>query len=386
MLDIPITLCCVLALWAYTAYLRTERTRESLLFGAAAAFAILIKGNGALLALLPPLAVALTGKWHLVTRLSFWAPAILVALLTGPWTLFTYDQVAQGFRFSWGAEYFWVSLSENSKILFDALGPVVSVLVAIGLISTFARGRSSQATEYRCLAALLGAVIFFQLLVPAAIQDRYLAPALVPLYLFAAAGLEDLVLALKSRVPLQPVRIAVAAAAVLALVPSALSAHSKTRMGFRELAPTVWRYKSDRNPIVLIATRNVGEGSAIAELAMNDPARPSIIAMRGSRLLGAGGYNRQDLYPKFQDVARVEQEIQSVRAPLVLYQPDPNGWHHIAQVDEVRRNSRTPWELVATAENSSAPVSLYRVPGNETHMADLERIRDLTAPNALRKY
>lgn len=385
MLDIPITLCALLALWAYTRYMETERTTDSLLFGVAASAALLIKGNGLLLALLPPFALLFSGKWYLLARRSFWAPAVLVAILTGPWTLFTYDQVAAGFRYAWGAEYVWVSLTRNSAILLDALGPAIWALVGFGLLAGFRGIPDMPRVGYRTLLALFAATVVFQLFVPAAIQDRYLAPALVPLFLTAAVGAEYLAAMARRWTPTPRVTAPVfAALALLAIGPAAVSTPPKIKMGFRELALDVWRNRTGHNPVVLIAARNMGEGAAIAERAMTDPARPSIIALRASRLLGAGGYNRQDLYAKYSDITEVQRQIEQVRVPLVWHQADPGGWQHVAQVDATRENAEVPWQLVGTARGTQSPVNLYRVPAAADLPADLPFVMDLTAPNALR--
>src|SRR5690606_26597094 len=59
----------------------------ALLFGLAASAALLTKGLGGSLAVVPMLATAACGRWTLLRRWDFWMPAGVVALLAGPWYL-----------------------------------------------------------------------------------------------------------------------------------------------------------------------------------------------------------------------------------------------------------------------------------------------------------
>ncbi|TAL04117.1 MAG: phospholipid carrier-dependent glycosyltransferase [Rhodospirillaceae bacterium] len=383
MLDIPITLCAFLALIVYVRYLDTERWIYSVLFGVIAAMAMLIKGNGALLALLPPFVIVLSRRWALMGRFSFWAPALVVALLAAPWYILTYGQIAAGFRYSWGAEYSRVAIVENSKILLSALGPVVVLLTGIGLVSGGRRGSIFPPSGFNGVVALLAAVWVFQSTAPAAIQDRYLAPLLPPLFLLAALGGQVVAGTLERRVVARVAGPLVFALILMTMLPSALNAEVKPQLGFRELAKTVWANRISENPVVLIAARGRAEVAAIAELAMMDPARPSLFAVRGSRLLGGGGYNRQDYLPKFADADQVAAEIDRYHIPLVLYQVDPGGWMHVAQVEAVRSHATDSWKLLGTAGTAESPVDLYKLPQAIGQEADVKLLLELASPKAL---
>ena len=79
MLDLPVALLVLLAIIAYARYLAAPRWAPALVFGLLAAMAILTKGTGAALALVPPFALLLTGRFGLMRRLDFWLPLPVVA-------------------------------------------------------------------------------------------------------------------------------------------------------------------------------------------------------------------------------------------------------------------------------------------------------------------
>ncbi len=378
MLDIPVALCCLAALIAYNTYLATERWRFSLLFGAIAAVAMLIKGNGMLLALLPPLSILLNRRWHLLKRLSFWAPGLLAGLVVGPWYLVTFQSVAAGFRYRWGLDYSATAIAENAAILVQAVGPVVLILAVIGLAAGLRRTVAAPVGVNGALALLL-AVWLFQSTVPAAIQDRYLAPLLPPLFLLAALGGQTMAQRLKRRAA----EALIFSFTALSLLPSALAGDGKPRSGLRDLAKIVWLARTEENPVVLIAMRESNESAAIAELAMADPARPSLFAVRGSRLLGGGGYNRADYEARFSNIGQVGSAIGSANVPLVLLQADPDGWTHVAQVEETRLLAREPWRLLGSVPGDGQPIYLYALPPAAGKAADIAQWLIVTGPRAL---
>lgn len=383
MLDIPIAFLAMAAAYAYATYLERPRAAYSLLFGLFAAVALLTKGNGALLALLPPLAVTAAGKWRLVTRLSFWAPALVVGLLAGPWYVLTYGQVSAGFRFHWGLDYTRIASIENTRYLYESLGPLILGLAAAGVVVGLRSRDEASRAPRAVLLALLVSTWVFQVVVPAALQDRYLAPMVPPTVLFAALGARAIVEALRKEKLSPAFHAAAAALIVAAMLPAALSVAARPSFGLRQLAPRIWAELPRSNPVLLIATQNSVEGAVIAELAMADPHRPSMFAVRGSRLLGGGGYNRADYVPRFTDPRQVASEITRRGMPLVLHEADGGGWAHVAQVEDVRAEARPPWRLIDRAGTADDPMGLYALPTAARPASEAEWIA-VSAPKALK--
>lgn len=382
MLDVPVAFMTICAAYAYTAYLESESPWASAAFGLFAAAAILTKGNGALLALTPPLAVLATGRWELLRRWSFWLPAVIVLVLAGPWTLFTYGQVAAGFRYAWGAAYSRVATIENTNILLRDVAAPVLILAVLGVVAAVRDRGSPRRVAARMLIVMLASVWIFQTLVPAAIQDRYLAPLIPPVVLLAALGADLLTSRWSGRARAGANAVA-AAVLLIAALPLALSMTPRPSLGIRELAALVWAEKPPTNPVVLISAKSSAEAATIAELAAADPHRPSLFAVRGSRLLGGGGYNRTDYVPKFASAGEVAGQIERMRVPLVLYQDDPGGWRHVAQVEQVREAAHPGWRLLGRAGAHASAISLYALPTAADVPADVAAWVAVTGPKQL---
>lgn len=376
MLDIPITLLCLLAMLAWWRFTETGRAGFSALFGLLASAAMLTKGNAAGLALLPPLMLLLDGKWHLLRRWQFWLPVPIVALLVGPWYAFTYDLVAAGFRFRWGWDYSSVAIPANTRIMLAAFGPLaLSVGVAGVLLAAWHGRRMRQDGLVSASAALFAAIVIFQSVAPAAIQDRYLAPAVPPLLILAAYAIAFVVRSASGRAIAAGVLVAAALPWILATTP-------KPRSNMIEAADRVWSVRLPANPSVLLATDSAAEGSAVAELAMDDPARPSLFAVRGTRLLGAGGYNSDDYEPRYRTPEEVMAAIDAYAIPLVVLRNEQSGrkWRHLDLVSEAARRWPERWEEIARFEGSGAPAILYRIRGNDTATLDRRKLMALTGP------
>jgi hypothetical protein len=389
MLDGSITLVCLLGLLAYRRYLETGRARYSLLFGLLAAAGLLVKGNAACLALLPVFALAIGGDWRPLHRWSFWLPAAVVPVLVGPWYWLTYAQIAPGFRYHWGWSFTSVAVPANLGILLNGVGPLLLAAGAAGWVMVARRPPpGGDRLLLVVTAALFAAGLVFQSIVPAALEGRYLAPALPPLLLLAAFAVQRGG-ARWLRGPRRAWGADIAVALLcLGVLPGALALAPKRQFGLVEAARRVWAARVPDNPSVLVVADGAEEGAAVAELAMRDPARPSLFAVRGSRLLGGGGYNTEDYVPRFHDPRAVIAAIDSYAIPLVLIRTAPghNGWAHIDQVAQARALQPTRWELLYQGDGGGpdgAQVQLYRLGDNATRRADVGRLEALSAPRHL---
>ena len=391
MLDAPVALFCLLAMLSYARYLETASIGAAVLFGLLASAALMIKGTAGCLALLPPLAVLMGRRWDLLRRASFWLPVPIVAILCAPWYILTYGLAAQGFRYAWGLDFTATAIADNARILWDSLGPAVLVAGAIGLAGVVVAPREQRSDSFLVSAgALFSAVWIFQSIIPAAIQDRYLASAVPPALVLAAAGLR--LLCQQGLGPLMPQvaspgRLEAAAAIVLALLflPYALEIEKKGQYGLIATAGEVWSQRIAANPSLLIASDAIGEGAEIAELAMLDPNPPGLFAVRGSRLLGGGGYNNSEYEPLFQTPEQVMAQIDEFAIPLVLFRSTGKAgeWAHLQQIREAQALYPDRWQLVYETLNPAGNIFLFRIRGNDAKAADLAKLAALSAPRSL---
>jgi hypothetical protein len=178
---------------------------------------------------------------------------------------------------------------------------------------------------------------------------------------------------------------AVAIGTIASIAPGAAVPTARLKLGFIRAAPEVWRVVSRRNPAVLVVAGTGAEGAAVAEIALNDPQRPSLFAIRGSRLLGAGGYNSFEYMPRFHTPGEVMDAVDDYHIPLVLFRMDGNQseWEHVRQVADAVERFPDRWELIYRTDKGGVPLTLYRVLGNDGYDADLRRLSDLSAPRTL---
>lgn len=389
MLDVPVALFSVLAMLSYIRYLDTGHLKYSVLFGFMASAALLVKGNAVALALLPAWAVLLGSRWDLLRKPSFWAPLPIVAVAAGPWYVFTYGMVEQGFRYGWGWTYVSVATAENAQYLLDNLGALIIAFSAIGFVRLVFRAGKPADSLLVTATALFLSVWIFQTVIPAAIQDRYLIPALPGLLIMAVYGVHAVFLKMKAAISPQMTPVTLAGTfAVLLLVPMAargVVVPPKPIMGFADAAKEVWAVRGERNPVVLVVADGAGEGAAIAELAMLDPHPPSLFAVRGSRIFGGGGYNRQDYLPRFERADQLMREIDEYAIPLMILQVDPTGkeWDHIRQVEELMKVYPERWRILSRNTAVSPEVLVVEIVGNGDRETPTAKLMSLTGPKAL---
>jgi hypothetical protein len=377
MLDLPVALLCLLAVEAYWRYAVSLRNAFAVLFGVVSAAALLTKGTAICLALLPPFFVLLAGRWDLLRRASFFLPAVMVGVVAVPWYVLTYRLVAPGFRHAWGAEYSLTAVAENAAILFTAVGPVMLLVAGAALLRcTTTHGRADP--ELAAFGALLAAVLVFQCIVPAAFEPRYLLPAIPPLLILGT----DWIAWFFRRGRRQGVAAGVIAVSFLPLLGAS---SAPPHFGMATAARQVWANLPVGNRAVLIAADAGVEAAAVAELALRDPQRPSLFAIRGSRLLGGGGYNNSDYRPRFNRLEDVAAAIDRYGIGLVLSQSSdhPKVWEHVSQVARLAVLESGEWEPVWHGGTTSDPMTLYRITPNLTQAADSARLIALSAPRAL---
>jgi hypothetical protein len=394
MLDMPIAGLSLAAGAAYVAYLGTGRAGWGVWFGLIASAALLVKGNAMALALVPPLAVLLGRRFELLRQPGFWAPAAVVAVLAGPWTWFTYTLVAQGWRHPWGWPYTSIAAPANFGYLVQGLGWPVVALAVLGLVAVIATRRPGPAETG--MAALFLGFVLFQASVPAELQERYIAPALPPALFLAWHGLRQGLLWLDRRTggalrpggsagPMQAtaaVLLAVGMAATVVKLPP------RPHEGLIDAARAIWQQDMRGNPSVLLALDGNPEGNMVAELALGDPARPSLFAVRGSRLLGGGGYNNRDYAPRFATAAEAGREIDRYAIQFVVHQASPPQqkrppWTHIAQVAELSEADPARWQVVFRGGPPERPVTVWRIADHAEQKLAREALLALSAPRTL---
>lgn len=194
MSDLLLVILILEATRAFGRFLEKQRWRDSWAFGIFAALAILTKGSGLLLALVPPLAIALTGRWKLIKSPRLWVAPIPVVVLALPWMLATRHITEEGMSHLSLLSYIPSAVVFYLLALGRELGWLwLTILVLAGAACAFrrfSRRKASTQTRETTLWSLLIAIVVFYVAIPSGLDARYLLPTLpVGAVLVATSGL-----------------------------------------------------------------------------------------------------------------------------------------------------------------------------------------------------
>ncbi|MGU3496949.1 hypothetical protein ACLBXM_23145 [Xanthobacteraceae bacterium A53D] len=373
-LDLPVALLGLLAALAYGRYLRTTKARDGALFALLASAAILTKGTGAALALLPPLAVLFGGRFDLLKRWCFWLPLPIVAVLAGPWTLGTYSMAAAGFQYHWGPAFAMLAARTYADGLMAGIGLLLLVSAGLGLVFAILNGwrRKPGSEMWVALAALAVGTGAFQCLVPAGLDPRYLLPLAAPLVMLAAYGLTGLIGLITRGWPTLA-GIVVAFALLLGALPHLMTVVQKMPIGMNPAAQALLDRQA-ANPLVLVGADAMGEGAFISAVAQRDRARKTIV-LRGTKMLAQSDWNAADYKPAYADAAALLRGLDEMGVGFVVVDTSPASQDllHDRQILEAAQAFPDRFQLIGSypRADGKGEARLYALAGNEDKTPDL---------------
>lgn len=283
LLDQPVALVVALAAIAWARASDKPGWWRFLIFAALAAACPLVKGNGALIALVPALDIALTGRWRLLKLPALWVAALVTAALVVPWYLISFKISAGGFNYDPGLAYAGLAIGANAEAIYANLGIGGLALAAVGAASAFGAFRPQEARVARLAIAVVAATLLFQSIVPAALEPRYVTPLLPWLVILAGLGLVTLWRAGRAQ------RVAGGALGAFAVVPAVLALgalEAKPDIG----APALARQMAREGGLWLVDGRAGGEGALIAEAAYADHEARRVWVSRASQWLSSSDF------------------------------------------------------------------------------------------------
>lgn len=190
MADLLVTLLVLLTALSWVRFLESPGARPALAFGFLAAAAILTKGSGLMLGVVPGLSLVLLRRVSLLKDWRWWMAGVPVGLLAFPWMLLTAKITREGMVEQGMVEYFREALPAYLHEWHHSHGLLLILLACMGLacfLVRCVRGRSVTPEQAVLLSILAGGAAIL-LLVPAGITSRYLAPLVPFLALLAASG------------------------------------------------------------------------------------------------------------------------------------------------------------------------------------------------------
>jgi hypothetical protein len=267
----------------FARYLETERWQDSALFGLFASLAVLTKGSGWDLALIPPIAIVLTRKYRLLLTWKFWIPVFIVSVACGPWQVVTLQMAERGWTGgdSPSVGFFFSAMKEFLVIMANLMGWALAPIVLLGIVTKL---RSKITPEWASMFALIVAVWVFNSIVPAGVESRKMFAVIPALVLFLFAGGSWLA----ERFRWNPAFVA-AACAVVFLV-NGFSLVKETHYGFIEAAEFIDSRPDLHHKDILVSSERDGEGMLISELAMKEQRLQHSI-LRGTKALSQADWN-----------------------------------------------------------------------------------------------
>ncbi|MBI3985720.1 MAG: glycosyltransferase family 39 protein, partial [Lentisphaerae bacterium] len=194
MADILTALLAFLAACWWGRFLDSERARDAAGFGFFAALAILTKGSGFALALLPPLAVLFGREFGLLKKPAFWFPPLLiVGVLCVPWYALTYPLMANGFEHPQGLRSSLEAFLYYPARFLEDFGIPLTLLAGVGLVAkVFRKDEGLIQSQWIVRGALLSGFFLFHCIVTSAYDIRYLLPAFAAAVMLAVAGADEI--------------------------------------------------------------------------------------------------------------------------------------------------------------------------------------------------
>jgi hypothetical protein len=346
--------------------------------------AVLTKGNGWLVALFPLCHMAFTARWDLLKEVRTYLSLIVGLLLVVPWYVLTVGISADGFNYSPGFAYAQLALVSNLRFLVQNLGYGGVVLAIVGAGSAFA-ARSVQKEQWQCAAACLALVVatlIFQSIVPASLEERYVAPAMPGMMILAIMGFYACVarIAQFGAKPFQFAMIGLlVAAAVYPALLSVTQAHAK---GNLRLDLAADKAVSDHRPeIWIIDGAPSAEGAFAAEVAIRDRER-HIYVVRSSQLLAVSDFMGRKYRLKFADSAAVLKEVEAlgIQGIVLVDQSNQPPFDHSRQLRAALSLPQSGYKQSFAVEQLNVPGKTELYESTVPRTPDLKRLREINFP------
>lgn len=332
MSDLLLVVLMGLAVVSFARFLESGRSRDSLAFGIWAVAAILTKAGGLVLALVPPLAIVLAGKWRLVTNWRLWLAPVPVALLGLPWMLMTSEVTLEGKSSLTGMEYLREAVRSYPTALFLELGGLMVLLLGIGTVGLawqrWAKGGRVSEPLPAALWALTIALPVFFCLVPTGVDARYLLPLVPGGLVLAAATLEQVSARLLGATWWNWLAMGFA----LAVFADTFRPVEKSYTGASEairravaVGDSGLPETDDARPVsrILVSAGASGEGALTAAAALIAPDRTEIL--RAGKVLASSDWLGRGYALNFQDEAGLRQILKQRQVDAVIVEISPDG-------------------------------------------------------------
>ncbi|HJT77942.1 MAG TPA: glycosyltransferase family 39 protein [Gemmataceae bacterium] len=353
MADTLTSLFCLGAVLCFGRFLDTGLWRSALAFGVVASLAILTKGSGLVLGLVPLLAVVLSRRFGVLRRPAFWCVPLVVAVLCGPWCVATLGLAHNGFDRPSPALAFTIpALGFYGLGLVRITGIGLSAVAVLGLFVKVIRPwwHGGAEGKWATAAALLIALLVFHGVVPVGFETRYLLPAAPLVLLFLAAGMAWLAERLPARWPAPGRLAAVGVAVAFVFAVETFTIPGQPWYGFGPVAQELIAKPDLRGATLLVSSDPRGEGAFIAEVAAHEE-RPGHTVLRGSKLLAKDDWMGHGYEPLYRTQEALTRRLEEAGVAVVVVDtsaPESPDLEHHRLLLEALESDPAHWRLTSS--------------------------------------
>jgi hypothetical protein len=358
MTDLPVTLLSFGATLAAGRLLAQPKMKQGIAFGVWSGLAFLTKLAGAFVALVLPLAVLFTRRLRILGRPAFWVPAAVVALLYGPWFIWTFDLVQAGTLPAGFKPDFAVTVAEFCRTLVHCAGVGIAIAAAAGGILAIA----TRDPLWAVLAAHPISVAVFLAISPVEMDERYLIPALPAVLLLGAYGVRWTLLRL--RAGRRTLAASLALAAPLLCLPGIAhpqGGETSNQDGLRQAAEFLVS-AAPPDAAILVSGSDIVDVQLVAELASLERHRPGHRTVRANKLLAEIDWNGTRYNQRFFSAADTLAALRADGVKFVLLEDrkfDRKTAPHHLLLHAALDSAPAQWRKVKSAGDSYATWTVY---------------------------
>lgn len=326
MVDTTFALLCFWAGLAFARWVDTGSAGAALLTGLFASLGLLTKLNTIHLILLPPLVFLITVRWRLLLRGTFWIIPAVVAVLWGPWMLYTRNLLSIGFGGLYRPDVPHMAMGAGRALL-ENLGWLLIPIVAGGAI---ALRRARFDTSALVCALLPVCYLVFLLAARVEIESRFLVPVLAPLIVLAGIAIGALSERF-ARAGMPANWIGTALAAVTLVSFAATLGRKFPVPPNNQVRPVIEFIRALHGPEdASILVPSEAEGPFIAEIASDEKHRPLRFMIRPNKLLATIDWNGGSYQARYQTAEELVSlfERLPVRYTIIAARMDQHPWAH----------------------------------------------------------
>jgi hypothetical protein len=370
-----VNLLIFLSALQFANFLKTGRTKDSLIFGLICSIAILTRGSAWALGLLPIVSIVLTGTFYNLKKFSFWASSIPVILLAVPWYYSTRNMSEGSWLGASGGNPFWIeALNSFTVNIYEALGASLLIPafwgVWIKIVHPYLKKQVQP--EWAVLAALAISIFILHCLIPVGLEPRYMLALMPSIIIFAAAGIvsvsnytHHIVIGryyssrMISQTSLNSLLFGLLFVGFLVFnfsLPTQVHAQ-----GFDQAAASLIKSLNGRPATYLIISDARGEGSMVASIASGEK-RLSSFVLRGSKILVREDWFGRGSVDLFDTPNNLKDILAQIPVDFVLFDKsissserrkyharieqiigvENSGWRLMEKIDVVRANRKYP--------------------------------------------